>query len=333
MKSVGIIANPASGKDIRRLVSYATVIDNHEKVNIVKRIILATQALGIEKIYIMPDTFDTGYTAKEALMNEGILEAEVEILDFSIKGSIRDTIKAVSMMEEYEVSTIVVLGGDGTSRAVAKAIKRASIIPISTGTNNVYPNMYEGTVAGMAAAIAAKYAEAREAFCIRDKIIEVAINGKTVDMALIDAVITDDIFVGSKAVWDTERLKLIVVSRCHPASIGFSSVAGAAEICSDRDEFGYVLELGSGGRTVLAAIAAGVVTKVNIKNTVRLSLQEPYIFKAESTGMIALDGERELTVKRGDEASFTIKREGPWRVLVNEAIEYGAKQGIFDVSP
>lgn len=41
MSSIGIIANPASGKDIRRLVSYATTIDNQEKVNIVKRIVLA----------------------------------------------------------------------------------------------------------------------------------------------------------------------------------------------------------------------------------------------------------------------------------------------------
>ena len=39
MASIGIIANPASGKDIRRLVSYATTIDNQEKVNIVKRIV------------------------------------------------------------------------------------------------------------------------------------------------------------------------------------------------------------------------------------------------------------------------------------------------------
>ncbi len=34
MPSIGIIANPASGKDIRRLVSYATTIDNQEKVKI-----------------------------------------------------------------------------------------------------------------------------------------------------------------------------------------------------------------------------------------------------------------------------------------------------------
>ena len=34
MPPIGIIANPASGKDIRRLLSHATVIDNNKKVNI-----------------------------------------------------------------------------------------------------------------------------------------------------------------------------------------------------------------------------------------------------------------------------------------------------------
>ena len=62
MPSIGIIANPASGKDIRRLVSYATTIDNQEKVNIVKRIVLAAQAMGIDSVWFMPDTFQIGWT-------------------------------------------------------------------------------------------------------------------------------------------------------------------------------------------------------------------------------------------------------------------------------
>lgn len=49
MIKIGIIANPASGKDIRRLVSHATVVDNNEKVNIVERIVLAAQKCGVTK--------------------------------------------------------------------------------------------------------------------------------------------------------------------------------------------------------------------------------------------------------------------------------------------
>ena len=41
MSAIGIIANPMSGKDIRRLVSHATVIDNNEKINIIERVVTA----------------------------------------------------------------------------------------------------------------------------------------------------------------------------------------------------------------------------------------------------------------------------------------------------
>ena len=50
MEQVGIIANPASGKDIRRLVAYGTVFDNQEKVNIVRRLILSLAAASIDRI-------------------------------------------------------------------------------------------------------------------------------------------------------------------------------------------------------------------------------------------------------------------------------------------
>ena len=49
MSKVGIIANPASGKDIRRLVAYGTVFDNQKKVNIVRRVLLALTAVGLKK--------------------------------------------------------------------------------------------------------------------------------------------------------------------------------------------------------------------------------------------------------------------------------------------
>ena len=43
MGPIGIIANPASGKDIRRLVAHASVFDNQEKRNILRRAIHGAQ--------------------------------------------------------------------------------------------------------------------------------------------------------------------------------------------------------------------------------------------------------------------------------------------------
>ena len=53
--SVGIIANPASGKDIRRLVAHGSVFDNNEKINIIQRVLLGLDALGIDRLPAMPD--------------------------------------------------------------------------------------------------------------------------------------------------------------------------------------------------------------------------------------------------------------------------------------
>ena len=57
MATVGIIANPASGKDIRRLVAHGSVFDNHEKVNIVRRVLLGLEAAGVTDVLFMPDYF------------------------------------------------------------------------------------------------------------------------------------------------------------------------------------------------------------------------------------------------------------------------------------
>ena len=57
MSIVGIIANPASGKDIRRLVAYGSVFDNQEKVRMVRRILLGLDAVGVDQVYsICPTT-------------------------------------------------------------------------------------------------------------------------------------------------------------------------------------------------------------------------------------------------------------------------------------
>ena len=55
MGSVGIIANPAAGKDIRRLVAHASTFDNLEKVNIARRVLLGLAAADVDEVLRMPD--------------------------------------------------------------------------------------------------------------------------------------------------------------------------------------------------------------------------------------------------------------------------------------
>lgn len=330
MSSIGIIANPASGKDIRRLVSHATVIDNHEKVNIVERMILGAQQCGVENVYIMPDTFNIGYRAIDNLCNSKELTSNVEVLSMKLRASLQDTVHAAKLMEEMKVGCIAVLGGDGTNRAVAKSIKDTPLISISTGTNNVYPEMLEGTVAGMAAAITASGKYMKESICKKDKKIEISINNEFIDIALVDAVISRNLFVGSKAIWNIEDIMKIVVSKAHPATIGFSAIVGCKRIIRDQDDFGAAVDLTEKKYSIIAPVAAGLIREIHMGEHKILKLNTEYTYSMESDGIIAVDGEREIPFQEKDRISFRITRDGPFRVNVRKALEDAQRSGFFN---
>ena len=54
MTRVGIIVNPASGHDIRRLISAATVVDNSEKGAMTVRLLSGLGATGVDEVLMMP---------------------------------------------------------------------------------------------------------------------------------------------------------------------------------------------------------------------------------------------------------------------------------------
>ena len=93
MKPVGIIANPASGKDIRRLVAYGSVFDNNEKVNIVKRVILGLDSMGVQKIIFMPDCFGIDVRAMEDLD----VSLTASFLDMQTENTQEDSARAAEM--------------------------------------------------------------------------------------------------------------------------------------------------------------------------------------------------------------------------------------------
>jgi len=330
MSTIGIIANPASGKDIRRLVSHATVVDNNEKVNIVKRIILAAQGAGVTGVLVMPDTFLIGYKASEDLKGSKELNIPVEILDMRVKGSVEDTILAARLMEEKKVQCIIALGGDGTSRAVAKSITVTPLISISTGTNNVYPEMLEGTVVGIAAAAVSTRTSNLGQSCRRDKRIEIYKDGKMVDIALVDCVISKQTYIGSRAIWNTEDIQRVIVSRANPASIGFSTIVGVKKIIGEEDDFGASINVNTGDNELVAPIAAGTMKEIRVDEPVLHPLEEIFSMTMDYKGIMALDGERELPFRKGDTFQFKITRDGPYRVNIKKTVESAQMNGFFN---
>ena len=63
------------------------------------------------------------------------------------------------------------MGGDGTNRIVANAWKEATIVPLSTGTNNVFPEPVEATLAGSAAGLVAAGRVAVDEVATRAKLV------------------------------------------------------------------------------------------------------------------------------------------------------------------
>ena len=224
MSTVGIIANPASGTDIRRLVAYGSVFNNQEKVRIVRRILLGMASVGVKQISYMPDYYGIVERALDALN----IDMEVSRLVFDTKADQRDSMHAARILAQKGADCIVTLGGDGTNRMVAKGTCRVPILPISTGTNNVFPYMIEATVGGIAAGLVATGRVPAEAGVYRSCRLEVLREGAVIDSALVDVAVCNDRFVASRAIWDMGKVSQVFLTRTRPDAIGLSAVGGAA---------------------------------------------------------------------------------------------------------
>ncbi|MEW6442771.1 MAG: NAD(+)/NADH kinase [bacterium] len=324
MSLVGIIANPASGKDIRRLVAYGSVFDNQEKVRIVRRVLLGLATMGVERICYMPDC----YGIVERALSEIELNADVFPLDVEIRGEQEDSTRTARAMQEQGADCIVVLGGDGTNRAVAKGNGAVPLLPISTGTNNVFPFMVEGTIAGLAAALIARELVPAEVCTFRSTKLLVLVDDVPADLALVDAAVYDDVFAGARAVWDMSKVRQIVLNRASPDSIGLSSIGGQVRCIGPDEPAGLYLELGEGGRLVVAAVAPGVIKRLYIKGE-RLLEEGEEVAVSLAPCILALDGEREFEVQPGLRTAIRLVREGPWVVDVGRTMRAGMERGIL----
>ena len=324
MSLVGIIANPASGKDIRRLVAFGSVFGNQEKVRIVRRVLLGLAAVGVKHICYMPDYFGIVERALDHIK----VPATIFPANFPLKGSQEDSVRAARIMREKGATCIVTIGGDGTNRAVVKGSGAAPILPISTGTNNVFPSMVEGTIAGLAAGlIAMKRVPLDESTFLSTK-LEVLVNGEVVDLALVDVVVCDDLFVGSRAVWDMDKVRQIFLNRAEPDSIGLSSIGGLIHPIKAEEPLSLCLELGDGGRPVTAPVAPGMIKQVFIKGQKIMEMGDEVAVTVVPS-ILALDGEREVEIRPGQQAAIRLEKDGPVVVDVKQTMTAAMKSGML----
>ncbi len=327
MSKVGIIANPAAGKDVRRLVAYASVTDNVKKAGIVRRAIAALNASGIDDIIIMPDSYSLGLRALDGIRRDE-MTCNVCVVEMAIKDSADDSIVAARLMREQGVDCIITVGGDGTNRAVAHECGDVPIVPISTGTNNVFPCMVEGTTAGLAAAIIAQKVVDLEKCVAITKRLNIIKNDSLVDLALIDVVVVAETFIGSKAILDMERVREVITVQGHPSYIGMASIGGSFHPISADDDEGLYIRLGKGEMKVRAAVAPGVIKEMEIEKTRVMNIGDR-IKVTDIPSILALDGEREVEVRPDDRVEIELCKDGPHVVRIKETLEEAVKNGFF----
>jgi len=327
MSKVGIIANPAAGKDIRRLVSYASLTDNREKTDLVRRIILGIDSTGVDEILLMPDYYGLGSRALSGLSRENI-KAKISILDMTVSGTQEDSTTAMRMMKELGVGCTVTVGGDGTNRAVAKGDRSVPLVTVSTGTNNVFPLMVEATTAGIAAGIVTRGVVDMSKVVTTQKRLVITRNGNETDMALIDVVVLEQPFVGARAVWQLSEVRYIICTRAEPDSIGLSCIGGSVCPVRSEDDCGLMVEIGEGNIRARAAVLPGVIQEIGIRSYRKVELGEEVQLTMKPC-LVALDGERELVVGALAEVGVRLERDGPNLVDVNRAVREAAVQGFF----
>jgi hypothetical protein len=221
------------------------------------------------------------------------------------------------------------MGGDGTSRAACKGTVNVPILALSTGTNNVFPIMAEATIAGLAAGIVATGRFAREDTCTRACILDILRDGEPVDIALVDAAVYSDVFVASRAVWNMEKVSHLFLTRCRPDAIGLSSIGGRLKTIAPDEPVGLAMEFDpSGETTVTAPIAPGLFADVGIQRTWEMRPGDVHHVDI-SPCLIALDGEREVDIRRGSSVGIRLRTDGPWVVDMRKVMDMAQRTGLF----
>lgn len=328
--SVGVIANPSSGRDVRRLLSWTSVFPTSEKVNVVLRLLSAMGSLGISEAWMLPDSAGIAARVREAAATarerRGLPMPFVRLLDIRIRDNADDSTRGAAQLVREGVKLIAVLGGDGTHRAVASSCGSVPLLALSTGTNNAFPEMREATSAGIAAALVATGRVSEEVGLRTNKRLRI-VGTHLNEFALVDVCVSRQPDVGARAVWRSEDLVDLFTSFGEPGAIGLSSIAALANPVSRDDPYGTHVRFGAGS-TLLAPILPGAMQRVSVASVRRMAPYESVPI-VSAAGTLAIDGEREFEIDGDDSLRVELDLTGPRTVAVARTLEHAAKNGLL----
>ncbi|MEZ4218359.1 MAG: NAD(+)/NADH kinase [Myxococcota bacterium] len=327
--TVGVIANPMSGRDVRRLAARARRDSPEEKQNQIARAVVGAAAAGAQRFLLVPDCFRISRGAVESL-NVG---ARFDFLDVGpLETKPSDTLRTAAAMRAAGADALLVLGGDGTSRIVATAWPDAPMVPMSTGTNNVFPVMQEATVAGLAAGLVATGAVPLALAATQAKVVRAVFDDGATDVAVVDAVVLADDDVGNLLPFEPGRLRALVLARAEPNAVGMSPIGGLLEPCGIADDFGVEVRCAAEGtpgtRPLLAAVSPGLFRRAHVTAARRLALGEVAV--VEGPGVVAFDGDRTRALAPGERCELRVERSGPFVIDAARALRVAGAKGVFE---
>lgn len=321
-----------SGRDVRRLAAKASNITPAMKRDLVARVAIGADVVGVKDIFVTAEPFRIASQALSLLQ----LSAKVHILETPLQHTAKDTELAVESFLNAGVNTIVSLGGDGTNRAlircaVAQKADDLNLIPISAGTNNAFPSLAEPTIAGMVAGLSAR--GQLGSFRRRCKILHLQLHDGSTDLGLVDAAALADDSTGNLLPFDTRKLRRLLLTQADPAAVGMASIGGLVNFVSAEEDAGLLVEINNKGKglAVTAPISPGLFEEVIVTSTRKVLFNETINMTDNiiGRGVLALDGDRDHKLDANQPAYVTIRRDGPWVIDTISAIRYAAEAGLL----
>ncbi len=305
---VGLVANPTSSKDIRRLTTLARVIDMEEKANIVARLLVGLRSEGGIRVQALDDQAGL---VRHAVDLAGTAGAPVDYLEVEVENTEDDTRRAAAHLRETGAAALVTVGGDGTVRAAVEGWPRAPLVPIGAGTNNAFALTDEPSVVGLATSLAVT--TGLGAFVPTTALEVETTQGRSV--AVVDALAVRTRWVGAGAVWDPDELIEALVTSSRRTAVGVASVSAALGPLQE----GHARHLLFGGGTpVRAVFGPGLLLDIPVAGHDDLPIGAE-VRLGEGAGMVALDGERRLPARDGVvrvvEGPLLLDLEKAFRVL------------------
>jgi predicted polyphosphate/ATP-dependent NAD kinase len=258
--------------------------------------------------------------------------------------SVEDTFTATRLLVAAGVSSIAVIGGNGTHRAVARELRRlGSCIPIAgrpTGTINAFERMREPTITGIAVGLHESGWLDPGLALAPNKVVEVEVSGPdgtvTRDLAIVDAVVSADRYVGARAIWKAGLIRQAFLAFADPECVGISAIGGLLRPIGRRVACGLRIDVadadGESAIRLHAPIAPGLVAPVSIEAWHQMGPDIPHRVVARA-GTIALDCERELSFGPSHKVTCTVRTDAFLTIDVARCMTLAATTGaVRDLS-